>query len=683
MADDIVKEALEAFEQAQDAESENRKRALEDIRFARMPGNQWPEQIRNQRQREMRPCLEIDILGPVLRQIVNDARMNRPATSIIPVDSKADIDTAEVLTGMVRSIESSSSADIAYDAAVEASASGGFGYWRINVDFANVALDEDGVTELGESAFDKSIFIRTVPNPFSIYGDPDSTELDGSDWMVAHVVESMGRAKFKDKYPGANEMDFDGALWGGVEAPWRTEKSVQVAEYWKREKIVKRALAIQTNDDVLIVMADEYEREQELFAQLGGEVIGERPIMSHKVTQYVVNGVEELSRTEWKGSYIPIVPVYGEEVNLEGVRHFFSAINRAKDSQRNFNFWRTASTEMVALAPKVPFIGPKGSFETDHSKWSTANSQSHAFIEYDIVAGGVAPQRQMPAQVPSGMMQEALSAADDVKRITGIHEASLGMASNETSGKAIIARQREGDVSTFHFIDNLTRAIRHSGRIIVDLIPKVYSTPRIVRILGEDGTADERQINQAFEDAQGKQRIHDVRTGRYDVAVKAGPSFTSRREEAATQMMELVRVFPDAAPIIGDLLAKNLDWPGADEIAKRLEKTLPPGIRDDEGNVPPEVQQQMQQMGEALQVFQQQLQQAQAELADAKDDKDIKRAEAATKQYEAETARITATSQAMSPEVVQQIVIQVLRDLATPNELPMPEAQPPAMGQAA
>lgn len=676
MADDIVKEALEAFQQAQDAESQNRKRALEDIKFARIPGNQWPEEIRKQRMEEKRPCLEIDILGPVLRQIVNDARMNRPSTTIIPVDSKADIDTAEVLTGMVRSIESSSNADIAYDTAVEASASGGFGYWRINVDYANVALDEDGVTALGESAFDKSLFIRTVPNPFSVYGDPDSTELDGSDWMVAHVVESMGRAKFKDKYPGAKETDFDGVLWGGVEAPWRAEKSVQVAEYWKREKVVKTAVAVQTQDDVLIVMADEYEREKDLFAQLGGEVIGERPIMSHKVTQYVVNGVEELSRTDWKGSYIPIVPVYGEEVNVEGVRHFFSAINRAKDSQSNFNFWRTASTELVALAPRVPFIGPKGSFDSDHAKWSTANNASHAFIEYDQVAGGVAPQRQPPPPVPTGMMQEALSAADDVKRITGKHEASLGMASNETSGKAIIARQREGDVSTFHFIDNLTRAIRHSGRIMVDLIPKVYSTPRIVRILGEDGTSDEKRINQAYEDAQGKQRIHDVRTGRYDVAVKAGPSFTTRREEAATQMMELVRVFPDAAPIIGDLLAKNLDWPGADEIAKRLEKMLPPNLKDEQGNIPPEVQQQMQQMAEALQVLQQR-------LADAESSKDIDARKIAVEEYKAETERMTALQPAMGPGEIQAIVIQTLQDLLGQTELPMPEAQPPMMGQAA
>jgi hypothetical protein len=673
MADDIVKEALDAFQAAQSAESDNRKRALEDIRFARIPGNHWPEEVRKQREIEMRPCLEIDILGPVLRQIVNDARMNRPATTIIPVDSKADIDTAEVLTGMVRSIESSSNADIAYDTSIEAAASGGFGYWRVNVDYANIAMDEDGVTEMGASAFDKSVFIRTVANPFSIYGDPDSTELDGSDWMVAHVVETMGRARFRDKYPGAKETDFDGVLWGGVEAPWRDEKSIQVAEYWKREKVVKKARAIQTQDDVLIVMEDEYLREKALFDQLGGEVIGERPIMTHKVTQHIVNGVEELSKTDWLGSYIPIVPVYGEEVNEEGRRHFFSAVNRAKDSQRNFDYWRSAATEMVALAPRVPFVGPKGAFETDHAKWSTANSSSHAFLEYD---GPIAPARQQGPTVPTGMMQEALSAADDVKRITGIHEASLGMASNETSGKAIMARQREGDVSTFHFIDNLTRAIRHSGRIIVDLIPKVYSTPRIVRILGEDGTTEERQLNQAYEDAQGKQRIHDVRTGRYDVAVKAGPSFTSRREEAATQMMELVRVFPDAAPIIGDLLAKNLDWPGADEIAKRLERMLPDGVKDEQGEIPPEVQQQMQQMAEALQVLQQR-------LAEAEGEKDLKTREMQVKEYEAVTARLQTVMASIDPMLLQQILIELNQDLSATSavmpetELPSPEAPPP------
>ena len=170
-----------------------------------------------------------------------------------------------------------------------------------------------------------------------------------------------------------------------------------------------------------------------------------------------------------------------------------------------------------------------------------------------------------------------------MKSVIGMHDASLGARSNEQSGRAILARQREGDVSTFHFIDNLNKAIQHAGKIILDLIPHVYSGERVVRVLGEDDKAENVQVNQQIpmmqngqpvmdEMGQPKARIYDLTKGKYDLVVRSGPSFTTRREEAATQMMELLRVYPDAAPIIGDIFAKHLDWPGADEIAKRLEK---------------------------------------------------------------------------------------------------------------
>lgn len=670
MADDIVKEALEAFETAQEVYTDNHEDAKEDIEFSRLTC-QWPEEIKQQRDDDRRPCLTINQLLPTIRQVVNDARLNRPATAVHPVDGKADKDTAEILTGLIRNIEASSDADIAYDTAVEAAVCGGFGYWRVNVDFALNAVDEDGVRTAGESAFDKNVFIRPIYNQFSVYGDPYSQGADSSDWMTCHVIDKLTRAQFKDTYPDAEETDFDGPGWASINTPWRDGDDVQIAEYWKREKVIKKAYAIQPPEgEIIIAFEEELKKELQPLMEMGAQVIGERPVATYKVTQHIVSGLEELSKIEWKGAYIPIIPVYGDEVNLEGKRHFRSLIRDAKDAQQMLNYWVTMGTEQVALAPKVPYIGPKGAFETDHAKWSTANSHSHSFIEFD---GPQAPVRQPPVPIESGIMQMALSASDQIKSITGIFNASLGERSNETSGKAIMARQREGDVSTFHFQDNLTRAIRHSGRIIVDLIPKVYSTARIVRILGEDGSVDEKPINTEYED-KGEMRIHDVRTGRYDVTVKAGPSFTSRREEAATQMMELIRSFPDAAPVIGDLLASNLDWPGADQIAKRLEKMLPPEVRDEEGNIPPEVQQQMQQMMEAINFLKQ-------ELAQATGEKEMKLRELGIKEFEAETDRIEATKDAMTPEQVQLIVIQTLQEALQPD-LPNPEAAAP-YGQAA
>lgn len=681
MADDILKDALEAFRLAEESEQENRADALEDIRFSRL-NEQWPEAVKQQRELEGRPCLTINKLQPLIRQVVNDSRQNRPSIKVHPADSKADPETAEVMSGLIRNIEQSSDADIAYDTAIDSAVTSGFGYWRINLDYAMGAISEDELSSVGAAAFEQDIRVRRIANPFTVFGDPYSQQADSSDWNQAHIVETLTRDQFKAKYPGAQETDFDSKQWTDCGAPWKDGETVQIAEFWKREQQVKQAVAVQLGDEnssePVVMYVEEFEKQRALIEAAGGYLIGRpRTVKCYKVRQHIVSGAEVLETVDWAGSYIPIVPVYGDEVNVEGKRYFRSLIRDAKDAQRMFNYWRTTGTELVALAPRAPYIGKKGAFNTDAAKWATANTSSHPYMEYD---GAEAPQRQPFTGVPAGMLQEALNAADDIKAITGIYDASLGARSNETSGKAIMARQREGDISTFHFIDNLTRAIRHTGRIMIDLIPKVYSTERIIRILGEDGTPEAIKINadkpemEGADDAKEVMRIHDLRTGRYDLTVTSGPSFTTRREEAATQMIELIRSYPDAAPIIGDLLAKNLDWPGADEIAKRLEKMLPPEARDTEDQLPPEVQQQLQEMGQAIQELGQRLHEAEAK-------REIETRKLDIEEYKAETERMTAVAPAMDPNEIQAIVIQTIRDLMT-NELPQ-EGAAPAMDLAA
>jgi hypothetical protein len=689
-ADDIVKEAVEAFEVAQDASTRNHEHYKEDVRFARL-SEQWPEQLRKEREVQGKPCLTINKLQSVIRQVVNDARQNRPASKVLPCDSKADPETAEVIAGIIRNIEASSDADVAYDTAVDCAASGGFGYWSINVDYAVNAISDDQLEGFGASAFEKDIFIRRIANPLSVFGDPYSEAADSSDWMQAHIVSRIKKEDFEDKYPKAEFTDFSAAQWVNIREPWNDGDTVQIAEYWKREPIQKRAVMLQMPDsedgvgEQLILMADDPAAKQAM--ELGAQVIAERQVKAFKVCQYVVNGVELLEENDWAGSYIPIVPVYGDEVNFEGRRHFRSLICDAKDPQQNFNYWRSTATETIALAPRVPFIIdedaiPKG----EEKKWSTANSSSHPYLK---VKKGAAWSRQTSAQIPTGIMQEALNAADDIKAVTGIYDASLGARSNETSGVAIRTRQMEGDISTFHFIDNLTRAIRHSGRILVDLIPKVYNTERVIRILGEDGSADAKPINAPYQvkpatdDQDAIMAMHDLRVGRYDVTVTAGPGYTTRRQEAAEQMMNLIQSYPDAAPIIGDLLAKNLDWPGADEIAKRLEKMLPPNLRDDQGGVDPAIQQQLQQMAQALQMLQ-------GELQKASDKRDLDAAKVQIDAYKAATERMAAIAPAFGPNEVAAVVRQTLAEVAS-EMLPNEEAAPagpgpfgqPAMGQAA
>lgn len=618
---DILEEAKAAFELAADAEAENRREALDDLRFARL-GEQWPERVRRERELEGRPCLTINRLPAFIRQVVNDARQNKPAISVHPVDSAADPQTAEVFNGLIRHIEQSSDAEVAYDTALDFAVTSGVGYFRINTRYA------------ADDGFDQDIAIERVANPFAIYGDPDSMAADSSDWNTAFVVDSLPRAAFEARWKGAQAVDWDGDDYGRLSGPWLDGDRVMVAEYWRRERVARTILAL---SDGRVVEEGMYKAQKAMFDALGVKPVGRpRQTASHKVTQRLMTGGEVLETVDWAGRFIPIVPVYGEELMVDGRRRLRSLVRDAKDPQRMFNYWRTTSTELVALAPKAPFIGRKGAFETDSAKWATANVQSHAYIEYD---GPEAPMRQMFAGVPAGALQEALSASDDMKSIMGLYDASLGARSNETSGRAIMARQREGDVSTFHYIDNLSRSIRHAGRILLDLIPKVYATARIVRVLGPDGAAASVAVGPAgqangVEQLKALGRVYDLGAGKYDLTVRSGPSFTSRREEAATQMIELIRAYPAAAPLIGDLLARNLDWPGADEIAQRLGALLPAQLK----GAPPEVEQarqQLTQLNEALTA-------AKAEIGTLKQDRAHEARKLEIEAFEAETNRMKA-----------------------------------------
>ncbi|MFZ2403696.1 MAG: portal protein [Methylobacter sp.] len=622
MADDILKEALEAFKAASEAEADNRAAALDDIRFSRL-AEQWPEDVKSQRETEGRPCLTINKLPAFIRQVINDSRQNSPSIKVHPADSIADPDTAEIINGLIRNIEVTSDADVAYDTGLDCAVTSGFGFWRVNVDYAF------------DDSFDKDIVIHAVPNQFSIYGDPYSTKSDSSDWNTAFVLDTLTQEQFKRKYKGADPKSTWQVEYNELPAPWGGEDSITIAEYWTRSEVKK--IIVRLSDDT-VMDAEQYKKNQEMFQMLGLEVIGDRETRGYKVKQRIMTGAEVLETNDWAGRYIPIISVYGEEVNVEGRRHLRSLVRDAKDPQRMFNYWRSASTELVALAPKTPFIGPKGAFTTDSEKWASANTKSHAYIEFD---GPIPPQRQPFAGVPAGALQEALNASDDIKSIIGIYDAAMGARSNETSGKAIMARQRESDVSTFHFIDNLNRAIRHTGRVLIDLIPHVYSGERVVRILGGEDrkTPENVRINAPVKLPDGTEKIYDLTAGKYDLTVDSGPSFTTRREEAASQMIEFVRAFPQAAPFVGDLLAKNLDWPGADEFRKRLEAMLPPELKGD-GEQDPQVQvlgQQMEQMKQQGMQLIQQLQEANQKL---QADLENKQAETKIKAYEAETKRM-------------------------------------------
>lgn len=643
---ELLKNAQEAFERCQQAENDNRQKAKFDLKFARND-EQWPEHIKRDRELDGRPCLTLNKLKPVIKQIVNDGRQNKPQITVHPRDSDSDPTVATIINGIIRQIEQGSAAEDAYDTALDHTVTMGFGFIRVNTKYAH------------DDTFDQDIVIQRVADPFTIYGDPDSTSLDGSDWNVAFVTESIPIDTFEARYPDAKATDWDHD-YKDCGAVWKDGDSVTVAEYWTRERATRTIVKL-SNDETM--GEDVYEFQADFLAAQDITVVDTREVETWKVMLRIISGAEVLEEREWGGRHIPIVPVYGEEIFIDGVRHLQGIVRSAIPAQQNYNYWRTNATEAVALAPLAPWIGPKGAFETDAEKWATANRQPHAYIEYDIIGQDgkdiAAPQRTIQSQIPAGAIQQAAEAADDIRAITGLHEASLGAPSNETSGKAISLRQHEGDVATFHFVDNLSKSIRQLGRIVLELIPTVYSGKRIIRVLGEDGTPSMVPVNQpSVMTPQGPQpipqgmqphidpnivKVFDLTAGKYDCVVKVGPAFSTQREETANQMMQFVQAFPQAAPIVGDLLAKNLDWPGADELARRLQAMLPPQVQGDNP--------QLDQAKQLIQKMQQQLQAQSQQIAQLKGDQTVKIAGAGIDAYEAYTDRLQAEAAILKDSV--------------------------------
>jgi hypothetical protein len=600
MADDILKEAMDRFQESEDGDSFNREAALDDIRFARL-AEQWPDQIKKQRQQEGRPCLTINRLPAFVRQVVNDARQNKPSIKAHPVDNGADEDTAQVIDGLFRSIERGSNAEVAYDTAIEHAVTGGFGYFRIGLDYCH------------DQTFDLEARIERVPNPLMVYRDVNSTEFDASDWEYAFVSDFLSKERFKQLYPDAAPIDFESDQ-RSYAADWLLENTVRVAEYWQRVDEKKTLLQLSNG---MTVLEEALPRMAKQVAEAGGldvsgmsdddlaanflayneaQVMRSREVDSHKIIRRMISGADVLEESEWPGSLIPICPVFGEEVIVDGRRHFRSMIRDAKDPQKMFNFWRSSSTELVALAPRAPFMVEDGAIpedEAERRKWDTANNQSHAYLTYS--RGTEMPKRQPFAGVPAGNIQEALNASDDMKAIIGIYDSSLGAKSNETSGRAIMARQREADVSNFHFIDNLNRAIKYAGKVLLDIIPSVYSVRQTIRILGEDDA--EKVIRLSMEgdqasyadpeDETGERKLFNLGVGKYDVTVKSGPSYATQREETREMLLEIMQRVPGAAAVIGDYVLDYMDFPQSDEIAERLRLLLPPQVQMAEGIIPP------------------------------------------------------------------------------------------------
>ncbi|UOF78813.1 phage P22 like portal protein [Caudoviricetes sp.] len=645
-SEEILTEAKERYKLASDYWKDNYQSAIDDMKFR--SGDQWPEAVKDSRSKSNRPCLVVDKTNQYIRQVVNDGRQNRPSVKVRPVDSGADIEVAEVYQGVIRHILERSNADTAFDSALESAVVGGIGFFRVLTEYAH------------KGTFNQDIVVKRIRNPLLVLIDPSCKEADCADMKWAFFVDELEKEEFEETYPDAkcNDWETDKAKYGD----WTEGDKVRVCEYWYVEE-----------DDVLFhLLEDGTTTEDEPYQRAIASgypvpaIVETRTLKSNKVKWCRMTGAEILEQKEWLGQYIPIIPVFGNEYDIDGKVMYSGLVRPIKDPQRLYNYSRSAFAERVALTPKAPYIAAAGQVE-NYPEWEDANSGDYSVLRYDpIDINGTAlgsPQRQNAADIPAGFAQDMQLAEHDIQGAIGMYNASLGQQSNEKSGKAILARQREGDVGTFHYHDNLARAIRHLGRILVDLIPKIYDSSRVVRILGEDGSVDNAQIDPTQDIAvmkMGSKSIYNLNVGVYDVAVSAGASYTTKRQEAAEAMMQLTQANPALFQLVGDLMIRNMDWPQAEEIADRLKLMLPPNIQQaekEEGQqIPPEIQQaiqmaqqQIQQQDQVIQQMQQALQDKQAEeqsrmLAEQKAQLDAQNAALKLQidQYNAETNRLKA-----------------------------------------
>jgi len=656
--------------------SNNWEKAKDDLIF--LSGNQWPDNVKTERELDQRPCLTNNVLPTFVDQILGDQRQNRPAIKVNPVDfqvndggasdkienvtGKQDYDYAQVFTGLIKNIEYNCDAETSYDIAFQAAVESGIGFLRVRHDFV-------------DGGFDQDVIIDHIENQFAVIMDPAAKERDYSDMNWCIINDQMDKKKFEKLYPDSQPAALEADYQNTDMVNWYQENTVTVSEYFTREEYDKKL--VKMSDGTILCLTEEVEKVLDELKDGGITVVEERTVKAHKVIWRKITGHDVLEGPiEFPTSTIPVVPVWGKAITVKGETTFMSLIRHSKDAQRMANYWESAATEAIALAPKAPFIATVEQIEGYEEEWQSANKKNHSVLPYNKDGpGDRGPMRQQPAMPATAEMAMGQSSVDKIKSTVGMFDASIGATGNETSGRAILARQSQGDRGSYAFIDNLSKSIRRVGKLCVEMIPKIYDTERQVRVQFQDDTEDFVTLNKMVQDEETGDwvAIHDLGIARYDVVVSTGPAYQTQRQEAAESMMQFMKAVPQAAPVIGDLVAKNMDWPGADAISERLKKMLPPGMLSQEAQeelakdapppAPPTPEQQAEMATAEADMAKAQAEMAKAEATSVKAQADVQIAELRT----AEAQANAVTAQAAGPENVRELVAEAIAEIMAQN----------------
>jgi hypothetical protein len=652
----VLLEVQSRFETCQSYEAETRKRFIEDLKFTNADAHnqyQWPDSIRKDRELDQQPCLTINKTRQHCLQIINDARQNKPGIGVRPTGGGATFEAAQAISGIMRFIEYQSNAQAAYDHATVFQVQAGIGYWRVVTDYC------------AEDSFDQDLFIRPINNPLSVYIDPDAKEIDKSDMRYAILFEDMPHDRFDEKYPGKRKEVGDTPL--SVGDGWLEKDHIRVAEYYRR---------VAKPDTLVLTPAGTQVMLSQLKGELKEQILAMPDVRTREteriiVEWYLIAGNKIIDEKIWPGKYVPVVPVIGEEVIIEGVLDRKGHSRALIDPQRMYNYWSSVAVEYGALQSKTPYILPLGAVENLEQYWATANRANHAYLPYNAFddAGQPMPppQRQEPPVAAPVALAGMEVAQKEMMLVSGQFEAEMGAPSNERSAKAIGKRQRQGDNATYHYIDNLAIAIRHTGRIILDMIPHIYDTKRVVMILAEDGTSLELKLDPEAQEAftmrqdhnsEVAERILNPMVGKYEVQAAIGPAYASKREEAFDAFTLILTQAPQLAEIIGDILFKAGDFPMADEAAERLRRMVPRaalGLGPTQAEQ--ELQGQVEQLNQVLKIMMEELGKKEMEMKRQAEKSEVDR-------YKAFTERLKVIgSQEMDEQKQRLAVSQLMADL--------------------
>lgn len=604
----FLKDMREEYELDVAFDKENRDEAIEDKRFS--AGEQWDQKVLELRQGL--PCLTINTVPQFTAQLVGDWRESRKAIKIVPTED-GDTEIASIRGDLVRSIEMKSRASRVYDTAFESAVQCGDGAFRVAVEYSK------------DDVFDQDIFIRPIDDALSVVWDRTSIDPTGRDARHCFVDDVIPTKEFKRNWPESNPSELSSTEYHSMSnAGWVENDGVRVTEYWR---LVQRNRLLTLFEDGSIRFVDE--NLDELMEKHGNPVKSRMAPCTY-AQMHLVTGFDILSGPyEYRLNRVPVVRMVGRVVNITGKRVRYGLVRFMRDPVRLRNFWRSVAAEQLGYAPKAQWIAPESAVEGREDDFRKAHLTRDPLLVYNDDAL-VPPQRLDPPAPQMALLNEAQVNSQDMKDVTGIHDASLGIRSNETSGKAINARQREGDIAALTYYDNGNASVLEAGDIINQLIGQIYDGTRIIRIIGEDEQTKFMKINDPNDIASP-----DLSVGNYDVALTTGTSYTTRRVEAAQAMMDAVQVWPQLLQVAGDLVAKAQDWPGADDLAERLKKTVPKEFLDEEDQEQPDP---------ALQQMQMQMQQMQQEYEALKADKSIEQRKVEIDAFNAETKRLAAVS---------------------------------------